>query len=705
MADHPLADGKRHFSGINVRIVVEFLERRFGSEVLQRVFDEAGETRPVEVLMDDAEWASYGQVRLLFEAVSSVLGGPHWLREAASQAPIESESSAEIAQTLQDLGSPGVLLQVVVDAKTAFGMSTIRVTVGEEIGPGEWLLRDRFVDGFEAFPEYCAFTAGMLALLPRLFGLASGEVVEETCCCTGDAVCTFRLGWQDRDDDEQQRGYFQTRSRLLEARLQTLQQTVSSLVAAPDPDTGLARVLEAAAHAMSAPSYVFATDPHLSIRQRLLYQGLDDDQAERIAAELGQQSGQQVRGRLVVDVASNRSRYGWMAAVDPGSRRFVPHEEEILRSYAGLAAAALDSATALEEARREAETSAALLELAAYLAGMSTPGQMAIHIAEAVLRVLDCDRSLVFLVDPDGEVRISAAAGFSERVELQLRDRALPRSIVTALGTDLKYHDETEVAAFCAAYDLPTDEIPVASASAPIIANGDLMGGLVVSVVERAARLKENDGLNDTLRGIAGQGAMALDNARLITRIRHQALHDGLTGLANRTLMIERLEQALARAAREGHAVAAMFIDLDGFKEINDTLGHAAGDRLLRELGARFAKVLRSGDSVGRIGGDEFVAVLEGNCLAAGPEAIAERLMGEVRKPFDFDGVPGGRLKMTASIGIAVGERSSADEMLRDADIALYRAKASGKDCHVVYVADVVPAPFPSGQARVAPAS
>lgn len=223
-----------------------------------------------------------------------------------------------------------------------------------------------------------------------------------------------------------------------------------------------------------------------------------------------------------------------------------------------------------------------------------------------------------------------------------------------------------------------------------MVAKGRALGSLVVSVMDGPDRLQENERLSDAMRGIAAQGAIALENALLVGRIRHQALHDGLTGLGNRTLMIERLDHALARARRENLAVAAMFIDLDGFKAINDTLGHSAGDELLSQLGARLQKVLRSGDSVGRIGGDEFVAVLEGQGFEGEPDEVAERLMKEVRRPFELGSVPGRELSVTASIGIAVGVRQSADEMLRDADLALYRAKANGKDCHVIYSQDVV---------------
>jgi diguanylate cyclase (GGDEF)-like protein len=333
-------------------------------------------------------------------------------------------------------------------------------------------------------------------------------------------------------------------------------------------------------------------------------------------------------------------------------------------------------------------TSTTLLELARHLGQLASPEQIATHLAESVRRVVDCDRSLVFLTDGE-DVRIVAVDGFAQAVEVELRERRLPRTVLSVLGPNLTYLDSKDAAALCSLYQLPDEEMPTATASVPMVANGEVLGCLVVSVMDRPRRLRENDGLNDALRGIAGQGAIAVDNARLVSRIQHQALHDDLTGLGNRTLMIECLEHALARARRENLAVAAMFIDLDGFKEINDKLGHAAGDEVLTEVGRRLRNVLRSGDTVGRIGGDEFVAVLEGKSLEAGPEVIADRLMNEIRRPFLLSCVKGRDLSITASIGIAIGDRESADEMLHDADFALYRAKATGKDRLIVYSDDV----------------
>jgi diguanylate cyclase (GGDEF)-like protein len=162
------------------------------------------------------------------------------------------------------------------------------------------------------------------------------------------------------------------------------------------------------------------------------------------------------------------------------------------------------------------------------------------------------------------------------------------------------------------------------------------------------------------------------------------ATHDPLTGLPNRTLILDRVEQMLVRSRRSQAPVAALFIDLDNFKGINDTLGHGAGDELLRAVCARLQGVVRDIDALGRLGGDEFVIVAEGMSLDAGPELIAERLLEALNQPFELKGAEN-RLTVTASVGIATGDRVSAEELLRDADIAMYRAKWSGKNRYVVF--------------------
>jgi diguanylate cyclase (GGDEF)-like protein len=165
------------------------------------------------------------------------------------------------------------------------------------------------------------------------------------------------------------------------------------------------------------------------------------------------------------------------------------------------------------------------------------------------------------------------------------------------------------------------------------------------------------------------------------------ATHDSLTALPNRTLVLDRVEQMLARSRRLNSPAAALFIDLDNFKDINDTLGHGAGDELLQAVAARLEGATRESDALGRLGGDEFVVISEELSLAAGPELVAERLLDALRPPFHLGPDKKSRVTVTASIGIAIAEDASAEELLRHADIAMYRAKWDGKNGFAVFEA------------------
>ena len=163
------------------------------------------------------------------------------------------------------------------------------------------------------------------------------------------------------------------------------------------------------------------------------------------------------------------------------------------------------------------------------------------------------------------------------------------------------------------------------------------------------------------------------------------ATHDALTGLPNRTLILDRIEQTLTRARHSKEPVAALFVDLDNFKAINDSLGHGVGDELLCAVAKRLEGVIRETDALGRLGGDEFVVVADGLSLAAGPELIAERLLEAFAEPFALGEDGETRVHAKCSIGIATGVRPSAEELLRDADIAMYRAKWGGKSRYLVF--------------------
>jgi diguanylate cyclase (GGDEF)-like protein len=215
----------------------------------------------------------------------------------------------------------------------------------------------------------------------------------------------------------------------------------------------------------------------------------------------------------------------------------------------------------------------------------------------------------------------------------------------------------------------------------PLVAAGRTIG-LVEMTSARAAAFDERSVELATL--LAGEAAMALENARLYDEIRHQALHDGLTGLANRVLFRDRVEHAVERCRRNGGLVAILFIDLDDFKTLNDTHGHARGDEVLTAAAGRVTETLRPSDTAARLGGDEFAVLVEDVVDEADALAVAMRLAEALRQPMPL-GHP--TVRVAASIGVALGGASgeTTEDLLRNADVAMYAAKQSARGGAVVF--------------------
>ena len=181
-------------------------------------------------------------------------------------------------------------------------------------------------------------------------------------------------------------------------------------------------------------------------------------------------------------------------------------------------------------------------------------------------------------------------------------------------------------------------------------------------------------GIVTVLRGVA---ADVTDRVRAEARAVHLAYHDPLTELANRRRLLEDLAATLTRLKRDGGNAALLLVDLDGFKGVNDTLGHAAGDGLLRAVAARLCACTRETDLVARLGGDEFAIIQAGAAQPAEVALLADRLVQAVRAPFEVEGQ---RVEVGASIGVVLADAAAtADGLLRNADLALYRAKAEGR--------------------------
>lgn len=212
----------------------------------------------------------------------------------------------------------------------------------------------------------------------------------------------------------------------------------------------------------------------------------------------------------------------------------------------------------------------------------------------------------------------------------------------------------------------------------PVSENGAVAGALVVTGAERGGRAVDVE----TLLALAEHATLAMNDAHTVDAM-FEAHHDHVTGLPNRALFFDRGEQALATARLDRRDAAVLFIDLDGFKQVNDTLGHDAGDRLLREVGARVRATLRSGDLVARLGGDEFAVLLVRERGAVPPAEVAERVLEALRTPVDLERAV---VQVRASVGVAVARsHERVAELVHDADLAMYRAKLAGKDRCVVF--------------------
>ncbi|MEW5727777.1 MAG: EAL domain-containing protein [Pseudomonadota bacterium] len=189
-------------------------------------------------------------------------------------------------------------------------------------------------------------------------------------------------------------------------------------------------------------------------------------------------------------------------------------------------------------------------------------------------------------------------------------------------------------------------------------------------------------------RGLVVVGRDITERKLAAQRIHHLAHHDSLTGLPNRILFQERLRGALAQAKRAGHKVALMFLDLDKFKDINDTLGHHVGDLLLKAVAKRLQRCVRETDTVARLGGDEFAVVLTNLADPDGASNVAETIIASIADPFGLDEH---EVSTSTSIGITVypDDADDADALLKNADLAMFRSKAEGRNTYHFYVAEM----------------
>ena len=283
--------------------------------------------------------------------------------------------------------------------------------------------------------------------------------------------------------------------------------------------------------------------------------------------------------------------------------------------------------------------------------------------------------------------------------------------VVAVMDTELRITYESDAVRRVLGYD---PELRLGRTFADLVHNGDtdlfsaMVGGLATGATEQTAefRLRHADGTwrwveaiglnlshDPAVRGVVLNYRDVTERKELERQLQHEAFHDPLTGLANRALFADRVTHALSRGQRGPNGVAVLFLDLDDFKVVNDSLGHAAGDELLTAVGERIRACLRRADTPARLGGDEFGILLEDASQEVAIE-IADRILHGLRQPF---ALAGRQLFVQASIGIAIrsdrqpssAEGDSTEKLLRNADAAMYTAKSRGKGRYEFYEAEM----------------
>lgn len=668
----------RETSAATTAGLLDYVRAAGGAAAVAATIHRAGVPHTEAQLTDPANWTSYDTRIRLFAAATEVLGDPGTMFRVGATA-VARGLSPSVLLVVRAMGSPRQVIRQLPNAVLKFSTtSTMRVL---DSGAAHATVSLTLHPGYEHSRLDCEYAQGLLTSVPEVFGLEPARIVHDECESDGHPTCLYHLTWVPRSRlpwRRRRQAAADLELTALRGQLRALQSTATDLVTSDDLDTVLERIVGSAAEAVLAPSYVLAVRPPAGGPPLVHSSGLSPAETGQLAAALlsGDDLGPTA---VVVDVVSARRAHGRLAAVYRSPLRGAGDEGFVLSAYAGHAAAALDLLIALEETRLQANRSAALLELAHGLARSADADEVCDVVARSLPRVVGCTSASVMLWDPSsGLLRVRASAGLDDA------GRAAFHTTV------LRAEDTPEV------FGLLSDREPIMLhpdagspvlrdllgtlglsdvIAVPLVADGAFLGVATASWQDGQAPARLDGDVLDRLRGVGDQAATALEKARLLETVQHQALHDALTGLPNRVLVSRRLEEHLASAGPEA-PLAVLFCDLDRFKAVNDSLGHAAGDELLRQVAARLRAVVRPGDTVGRLSGDEFVVVLPEVTDLADAESLAGRVAGCFAAPFRLAGQ---QVPVHASIGLALHTEPGADRrgerLLSEADAAMYRAK------------------------------
>jgi diguanylate cyclase (GGDEF)-like protein len=483
-----------------------------------------------------------------------------------------------------------------------------------------------------------------------------------------------------------------------------LAEFLATVTAFPDERTATAGALERAAAAFEAEVAAVIRDG--SVAASIGFAGSEVPEAELAAVAGEDQEPREIPGLghcCTASVPLEEERSGTLLLARLGNDAFSAEELNLLRAMARVLELALRMLRTLAEERdlrhqaeeqsterhRAERRLATQHAVARMLAGSATAESALVPLLKTLARELACAFGAVWLAGERSQ-SLSCAGVWHRSSAAGSEDPPTPPSYPHGEGLATRVWIEGG----------PAWESHLAPATAPVgpplkpaLAFPIADGSEVLGVIELAGgELQRPDpAALEMLAGVGAQVGQFLTRRRAEEQLAHQALHDALTGLPNRTLLLDRIAHASERAIRNATSIAVLFIDIDRFKDVNDSLGHQAGDQLLVAFAERLTQITRASDTiakagatVSRLAGDEFVVLCEHLDSERDAVRIAERIAGETATPFEVDA---NELEVTASIGIAVsyGRALLPEQLVRDADLAMYRAKEAGRDRYELF--------------------
>ena len=685
-------------STVTTRVLLQVVDKEIGTEGVDRVLERSGMREQAEQLESVGGRISYPEKLRLFESAAAELGDPR-IGLRLGPAALRDPASEPWRKLGRASGSPAAAYRGISQISTRIDSAAVfRCDRVEERSAS---LAWKVLPPYKPSRIDCDYNVGFLAQIPVLFGLPPARVEHGMICqLNGSPECIYDVTWTTRPLQ---------RMRLLlgklkkdtpgtgprstaEHRLRTLEGAASDLVSSAPLEEVLDRVLVRADSAVHAPGHLLAVrlpagGRHIRIRGMggVLAAGLDEEGVV-LATDADALAGLPV---LCVPVASVKHFYGVLAAVAHTGQEFLPGDKDALAAYAGHAAISLDIAGIVAEAREHGETAQLLLGVSRALAQHSTVQALADSIADAVPALSGADRSAIALWDCEiGNLRIAAMSGWHGDLADQLADYQTTAQDSPELSALLTSGVPQLLDGNSSAWarKMLADFAITALAAVPIMAGNELAGIVLAHWADRPAPECLDGALTERLSGLAALAAVALEKIRLLEDARRQGLHDPLTGLPNRALLENRLESALAQTGPTGHRVGLLFCDVNRLKRINDSLGHAAGDSVLRHVAAQLESAVRDCDTVARYSSDEFVILLPDINDPLEADHVAARVRTSLTEPVE---VEGRKIFVEVAIGTSVSgavpaegtnaQSESARHLIEKADFEMYQSKARAR--------------------------